>query len=696
MFIYCGSNANNISGGSGGGSGSTTINNYNSLYKNTINFKSYPFISNHCTLVSDPFTIVSDALKLNTFPGTVIFEFNEDIVFKSANIVNYAGANTLTLKNESNGIILNLNFILGNVTSNTLCRKVEFTLNLADILNLNFETPYAYDTKVFTSDTYFYNTYNALATGSGLISNLGNITIEFPEPTIIYKAYTTGQVFYYLDNTKVFEGDTNTPYINPINRIELDTDLTKLNYYSPKTTLTNGYILENILFNTYTPGYPNPKHYQFISSGQVNTTFTGTISFIEPTVITKVIATSISVDSKIHYTDINSPIKAQTLVVTGLSELSFYYTPYYTQKHTYETISFNSFEVGEINIQNEYFNIYSSDQLNNPAMINATKHCIYSSNSDAKNPLAGQGTINLVFKNETYLYSITTLGDATLSINNKTYAINGEVFLNDFINGSELCTSAQLTLLLTASLTQLKLYQAKTLSQTYTLYTEDFNTASYEFSSTTFDTNVASVYGTPNNSFAGPGIGSGGQIGPGQNTTYLGFATQSNLVFNESTYIESISFINSVYNAHIIADSNTIYLPNYGQNSLYTLSIKKNIANIQLNLAAVYSITYNIKAKREVISLLDNSITPTTLALPDLNGSFQFKIYSFETNGAVSYITLSKGNVNTTGTIYIQASYAITNESVFAQWLPNTQIQLYHNTVKIGGVGNPIYYVVFY
>ncbi len=681
MFIYCGN-----SGTTTGGSGGTVINNNNyyyesSLLPNTINFLSDE-PSHHCTFSA--YTKIGNAAFLPSYPGILTLTFFEEVIFKSVLLQSPAGSNSVVLKNKTGTTLHTFPVTGATLTESKKCWIIE--LHLASgtgLQELVFETPFAYQRKEFT-DIDFFRTYNAYSDGTKLLPSVGLITIEFPEPTLIFGTESTGTIFYYNGAINVFTTDTNAVYPNPITKILCDTDLTAINYYCAATTLQNGYEERIIDFTTYQPGYIDPRHEAFTSTGVCAPLFSGTITFKVPTIVTAVTAAATIINGYAHTpASFTHQIKTTTLQLTNASEIRFFDQPRNYPSRDWITLDFSAAVTGEINITNDYFTITSADQLNNPAMVNSSKNVIYSADSSAATPLQGSGQITITAPEQTLFRSLTLAsGSGTATINAVVYALGPvETFFDPD-------TRAKTIIINLAGELQSIMLEKKNIAlyEPTNLVIETFAQPSFDFSSVRFDTNTPGAYGSPNVAFAGPGIGSGGAIA---NSTYLGYATLSNITFAEPTYIESIKFLNTPFSSSVTADTEMFFLPNYGPNGIYILRPKKKITTLVLSSTAIYEITFEAKPRINV-SLPDNATTRASLGF--MTGNLRLEIIG----SANTNIIASKSYTAASGAIYMQSSAAQTGESVFAEWLPNQPFSIYHGTLKSGGTGDALFYYVFF
>ena len=670
MFLYCGTN-----GASTGGGGGTIVT--NNLYAAGLPNTWRPNFPNHGEISGDPYTIVDERIRLNSYPGTLTLTFFETVIFRSATLDSPSGTNTAVLNSPSKTIPFS-----GTTASGAdRCLSITFHLAGGDLESVFFESPFFYQRKVFT-DIDFFRTFNAVSNGSYLVPSGGAITIEFPEPTIIFSAETTGLARYFFGATEVFRTTTQEAYPNPITSLRFDIDLRALTYFCPSQSLQNGYDEETVIFADYANGYPNPAHRAFTSVGVTSPNFSGTLTFREPTIVLQIIATSLSINgSPRDPPSFTHPTKISSITCTNLSYIRFYQAIPREQRHTFESRDFTQFSIGETNIA-------TPDYAVSGGMISLSNTLICSADGLSKSPLFGPGTLTFSFTHEILFRSITlAAGSGTLSINSSTYELAPgiEIFANDWVSGGEYCKTFSVALD-----GEIASFRAQFLPATeYTPATtvnENFDTLAWEFSVTTFDTNIANEYGSPNVAFAGPGIGGGGGPGPGENNSYLGRATLDPIIFPQPTWVESISFINTVLGSTIALDGNPPeQLPIYGLNSLYTLSVKKKITSIVPSLTAIYRIIYEAPL-RQIIGLPDNAPTRVQIS-PDLFGSKYFKILS--KGGASSNILASPGS------LYVQASPAPTAESVYGEWNIGDTPKIYHGVLKTGGTGALIYYAVY-
>ncbi len=676
MFLYCQpTTAIN---------GNTT--NLNSVYytdglKNLVQF---PFYSNHYSVTGSPTTVG------NNLTGNFTFTFNEEVIFDIATINTITGANKIVLKTINNTIIETLNFTTTTVSKKILFSIAEFQIT-DELINFSFLTSQFYERKIFNEavGTEIINLFNpkitgAVATGTSIT---GTITMEFLY-TILFSAKFTGTVNLYFENTLVYSG-TTLYYPNPITKAVFTGDITELCYYcqklpAPTTTL-------------YT--FIDYEKYEFTSSGTITLSgFTGTITFNKKTYVDQINLSSagnITIDGDIYVTNsFSKGFYVTVLTVENLLSLK-YEMIYHTEIviEGFETHNFNSYTPGTINIKG----ITTSDQINTPAMYNGTG-IIISQNANALSPLSGPGILYVKFDEQVYLRSITATGSGTVTINNKTYTIhNNTVNFHDWIHKDCILTS-NFIINFSGVLMDMT-YADKEKEEVYmpgNLIIENFETPTIEFPSTIFDTNISGPLGTPNTAYLGPGVGAGGSPGNGQNSTYLGGATQSNIVFDIPRYIESITFLNCEFGNYFkLVDNNsvtikTLYIGNFGTNSVHKISIKvKDVKQIQLfGTQAITQLVYEADP-REVIQIPDNSITPVNLTTQN-TGNYKITV----TGDTTSYITCSKSSGSPS--IFIQSSPASTGQQIWAQWPSGSPVQIYHNPPKTGGTGNMLTYVVKY
>ena len=76
-------------------------------------------------------------------------------------------------------------------------------------------------------------------------------------------------------------------------------------------------------------------------------------------------------------------------------------------------------------------------------------------------------------------------------------------------------------------------------------------------------------------------------------------------------------------------------------------------------------------------------------------GNFKFNVSALIPGGANTIISATKSNITQPGILFIQSATATTFESVLGRWNPNTSLELYHGTIKTGGIGAMLYYVIF-
>lgn len=669
---------------SGGGGGSTTIisNYFLNSPINTTNFARYPVVSPHLKVSGSP-TYVNNHLS-----GTFTLTMKELSVFNSMSFSNRSGGTAVFYNGASS--------VMKTITADTmndqiLFTSVVFTLGTTELSRFTWQAIPGYTTMDFTVAGPLLEFYpimwqNATSNGTTLSSTVaGNIVAQGYTPFIIYSMEFTGTVYLYDEVGALIYSDTVLNYPNPIWRMELDgtaTSISYITYYSVPQEYTTFTAQETYMYN-------------YVE---------GVFTFNKPTFIRNIVMNAPGVLSVngIQYTtgSFDKIILAQSLsgniaTVDCARELHFEQVV-----GDFINLDFTAFAQGEINIENDYFLITSNDQLNTPAMIN--NGVIWSTNGDCLTPTGGSGLINVRFKQPTYvsqiLFEAGTSG--SISIVGKTYFISSTtVDCRDFVNSNcALCDS--LTIDLSGKLTGFVIFTTlpeyyERDSQYYVV--EDFASKSVEFPSTTFTTNVASALGTPNTSYSGPGIGAGGGPGNGQNDTFLGNATQSNVVFDTERWVKSIKLINcmSGYKLDFLNASavniSSVYVGNFGQNSVHTLNVNKKAKTINItgNLA-IAEIIYGA-VNRVVVGLPDNAITPANIGTA-LYGNFVIKIVG----DASAIITASNASASTNGTVNMQTSVSPTGESIYAQWPAGSPLQIYHHTFKTGGTGATLWYVCYF
>ena len=86
----------------------------------------------------------------------------------------------------------------------------------------------------------------------------------------------------------------------------------------------------------------------------------------------------------------------------------------------------------------------------------------------------------------------------------------------------------------------------------------------------------------------------------------------------------------------------------------------------------------------------DNLSTRGSLGF--LTGNLKLQVIG----SANTQIIASKSYAASSGGIFLQIASSLTGESVYAEWLPNQPLQIYHGTLKTGGTGNLLYYTIFF
>jgi hypothetical protein len=682
MFLSCGGTA-----ASGGGGGGTTIinnyynNNYLNAPLNTINFSTYPFYSNHAT-VSGTVT--------QTYPyvrGTFTIYMRENSVFRSALFQNRVVAPTMTFRDE-------LGVAVKTVTANTdlvqdyiLFRSVDLVLADADISLFTWQTVPPYinaDLSQVGEVIDFYPLFweNATTDGTTISATAaGNIIIRGILPFVPYNLAFTGTVWAYDEaGTLVYTG-TVLNYPNPVRRLEISGTVTNLSYFCIWQ--------EPQLFDTFA----NVETFLFSTDGT-------TITFRQPTFIKNIVGTVTAVNGvPIAAVNVNKLILAYS-IAGSITALDCERVAHFEQNiGGFQTLNFSALGSGEINIETDYLHIYTADQLNTPAMVNAG-NIIFSGDANALVPFADAGTILVDFKQPTYVREITfTAGSTgTVAINSKIYPIAASVFPRDFINAD--CMLAEnFTINFTNAGSLAGLVISAQLPEFYerdsqNYITEDFGTRTVEFAATIFDTNVATELGTPNTAFAGPGTGLGGGPGNGQNDTYLGGATTDNIVFDRARWVKNILFINcrigykiDLYDA-AAALVKTLYIGNFGQNSVHRTAINKKIKSITVTGSmAIAEIIYGTDP-RFVVGIPDNSSLPASV------GTATSGTISYSIEADAKSIVRATSNGLTAGAVSIVASAAATDEMVYLQWPAASPPEIYHAITKTGGTGALIYYVI--
>jgi len=412
------------------------------------------------------------------------------------------------------------------------------------------------------------------------------------------------------------------------------------------------------------------------------------------------------------------------IIYSGLNSST--YTPPNIINYTFNQ------NTGETNIWSNYFTVSTADQVNHPPVILNTASTIYtafgapntafggpgigggggsgqpgansvalgqalaySEDGNAKIPFPGLGAVSVNFRVPVFLQKINYLNAQGSVVVNSTftvpnYGVNSvqTIFINQECESFISTTSGVITGISFAPLQLLDF----DLPTSY-LTVANFSTPVPEFTFTAFDTNVGNNYGTPNTAFGGPGIGAGGTAGPGQNTTYRGFATLSNITFNSSYYIDHVDVVNSTYGSYVQLGSTKIYTGNYGPDSVYRIYPDPTLAaisSITISGVALLEIGYYVSLPRQIIALT-NSATPVSITSA-MTGNYTLNVQSLA-NGASSIIQCSKGVATNTGLIYAQQSPGSLGERVLAVWPVSSSIQLYFSTLP--GIAGTYYYVIF-
>jgi hypothetical protein len=678
MFLSCGSLVT-----AGSGSSTNIINNYLNAPLNTINFSTAPFYSNHVEISGAPI------LAPPFITGTFTITMRELSVFSAAVFDSFGGANSMVFRDLAGAVIKTINVATLIVSDNIIFKSVDITIPGAFLSLFTWQTVPAYTTQKFTvagEVIQFYPLFwqNSTSDGSTVSSTAaGNIVVQAYTPFVPYTAEFTGTVYLYDQNGLLVYTGNYMQYPNPVWRMEIDGTISSLSYlafWSEPTTYDTYAVSENHIF--YIDGT--------------------TIYFRQPTFVRNIVGAVSSVNGHpiAAPAGISQTILAESIVGTITQIDCEPRTLFLEDGGPYTNLDFTALSNGEINIENDYYLVRSADQLNNPAMISA-QNVIYSADANSLVPFADAGTITIYFKQSTLIKEIyftpTTTG--TIIVGAKTYPIESTVRPRDFINRDSMRANtvyinftnggALTGMLISAVLPE---YYDRD-SQNYII--EDFGTKTVEFAASIVDTNIASAIGTPNTIFAGPGIGLGGGPGNGQNNVYLGGATQDDIVFDRDRWVESILFINCRIGYRVdLFDAaatliDSIYIGNFGQNSVHRTYIRKKVKSIVLiGDLAIAEITYGA-AYRLVVGLPDNASTAAPIA-GTLTGNYTFSI----TGDSVCTAILANGNSLTNGTSISNASAAPSGEIVHAQWLAGQPPEIFHFITKTGGTGDMLYYVV--
>lgn len=701
MFLSCG----------GGNTSTSSVchvcvnNNYINLPTWITNFKLYPQVSDHFNITStQPITQVGANI---TSTGVITFTFNENVVFVSATVAALMGSNSIVFKDSTNTVVKTVTFSSTTASDTILFRSVDITLDMGtQLVNFSWQSAMNYHERTFNDavNTTLFSLYpmtinGAIATGTQIIpSGAGPITIIFAHPTIIYNVTFTGTIKLYVGAVEVYEAVGVLAYYDPVTSITIDTSLTSIGTLimsNPAAALT------------YTSVSCTTESHYFSLSG-------ATLTFYEPTFINgftqsgsgAIVINGVTYNNTHSFADYGliSTISGGTLSTISVAQ----------REHHEESIGgftsldFSTYTAGTIVIETDYYLIQSADQLNKPAMISTSPSgfgVLCSQDTNSLVPSGGAGTINITFKQPTYLASLTF--DATIAgtviVGGKTYTISTTVSPRDWINAGCMLTTA-ITINITAGTGRLTGMSISTVLPSYyerdssNYITEDFETQTVEFSCMAFDTNIATALGTPNSAYGGPGIGVGGGPGNGANTTYLGHATQSNITFDQSRWIRSITLINSLFNYSLsFYDATpsliaTTYTGNFGANSIVTIAVNKKVKSVVITgNMAIAAITYSA-TPRYVVGLLDNAVTPVAFAT-STSGNYILTISGL-TGTATAIATATKSSSAVAGTLWAQSNAATTGESVAISWPIGTQIQLYHNTIRSGGTGATLWYVI--
>ena len=640
MFLYCNSSSS---------SSTTTITANNSLGSiNTENFQILPY-SPHIIYGSIP-------LSGGHPTGSFTLEMRELSLLESLKF-NQSGGTIIVDSKTINVTPL--------ISEKLFFKIIVFNLGTTELLEFKWKTVPEYITKNSfpvgeVIDFYPLQWSNAISDGTTISPISGNIIINCFVPTIFYTATFTGTIYLY-DQTQLIYSGTTLEYPNPAWRAEIDGTLTSISYYAPSQPPISW---ESIDLTIENPQSFESSFYKNIVGGPI-----------------------ISINGS-NYNTNSIPNIVYANSISGATSAEIEKKMHFEQEiGNFQVNDFSEFSTGSINIENDYFRIFSDDQLNNPAMVNSG--IIYSADANALTPFAGSGIININFKQPTYVKTLIFSSSSSITIGMKSYS-GTTISPRDFVNKQcFLCNSLQINLsgkLISIEFSAVLPY----LEYKYQNYiTEDFAVKSVEFPSIIFDTNIAGEYGTPNTLYGGPGIGIGGI----SNTIYLGNATQSNIVFDEPRYVKTIKLLNCkigdqltfLLNAAIISQN---YVGNFGQNSVHILTINKKVDTINITgTVAIAEISYSGE-NRQIVQIPDNSITPISLNT-ELIGNYIISVI-----GSASAIIYATKSVQTlSGTIYVQSSTSATDESLNASWSPNESIQIYHMTTKTGGIGDLLYYI---
>lgn len=707
-------------GGTGGDGGGGTItnnvyitNNYVNLPMNVAQFVNYPVVSDHFRITStQPITASGGTI---TSTGLITFTFHEDSVFVSATLGAMMGASTMTFRTAGGTVIKTVAWTSTVATDNIIFRSVDIHLDMNSTLSqFVWQTPDIYTNRTFTDaagttilELYPITVMGATATGTMIVPTGAAITVAFASPTVIYNLTYGGTVQLYRGGSLVYTagggsgGAGSLGYPNPIDRMVVDQSITSMDYLAlsdPSTILALG---------ATTVSATMESAYWTWAPGNV-------LTFAEPTFVTNIIqsAPGTIIINGITYTGAPSTISKRALVssISGANLVSMdcaIRERHEAWRGPFTTMAFNQFHAGAIIIETDYYRITSSDQVNHPAMVTGAGAVIWSTDGSSLTPTAGAGTITIAFKQYTWLQSLQFSGGSTgtVAINGHQWPILGTTLsLHDWVNQSSIgCMTVAITWTNGGSLVNMNIMAVApdTAERDNANYiVEDFERATVEFVVTTYDTNVATALGTPNTAFGGPGVGAGGGPGNGVNATYLGRATQDNITFDQSRWVQSIVVINALQGYRLTYYDNNAavidapYVGNYGANSVVTVPVMKFIRSITITgNMAIASITYSA-TPREVIGLVDTSMAAVTTTSTASSGNYILTIASVATHGATAIVLATKSAPSVTATMMVQNNAAPTAESITATWPTGTAIQLNHATTRSGGTGATLWYVM--
>jgi len=242
--------------------------------------------------------------------------------------------------------------------------------------------------------------------------------------------------------------------------------------------------------------------------------------------------------------------------------------------------------------------------------------------------------------------------------------------------------------------------------------------------------------GSPNNMAIPPGagIGAGGQPGqPGENLVDLSkvliisddanpLVPKSSLVggqllftFTEPVLMKEVDFLNvdtigttiKLYDASMIP-IDFINVPVLGVNSFQkvetTLPYLTKYMTITLtSTTAVSKVCFSLCTcsgggglpAPDLVMLPDNATTLVDIPSTGLQGSYSLVVKSVNADGAAAVFSASSGfNMQAGSIARLTSAPSITDEVINIQWLSNNKVQLYHCTLKTGGVGALIPYYV--